>query len=186
MSKEKTTKTCSNCGAEMPANAKECSSCGKNFNKPFYKKPWFIIIVVLLVIGLIGSIGGSGTSKSKNNSAGSNETKSEKTIEYQACDVGTMMSELDANAASAKDKYNDQYVSITGRLSNIDSDCAYIDVVDQNDEWAIIGVQCYTKNNDEVIAKVKQLSKDQIITVKGKIFNVGEVIGYSLNIDSIE
>lgn len=186
MSKENTTKTCSNCGAEIPTNAKECSNCGSKFKKPIYKKPWFIIIVVLLVIGLIGSIGGSGSSKSKSNSDSSNEAKTEETIEYQVYDVGTMMSELDANAASASDKYKDQYVSITGRLSNIDSDCAYIDVVDQNDEWAIIGVQCYTKNNDEVIAKVKQLSKDQIITVKGKIFNVGEVIGYSLNIDSIE
>lgn len=93
---------------------------------------------------------------------------------------------MSSDSFKASDKYTNQYVSITGRLSNIDADCAYIDIVDSSDEWAILGVQCYTRHNEKIISKVKELNKDQVITVKGKITDVGEVMGYSLDIDKIK
>ena len=43
-------------------------------------------------------------------------------MEYTAYSVNEMMADLDNNAASASDKYKGQYLEITGRLSNIDSD----------------------------------------------------------------
>lgn len=46
---EKKTKMtlCSNCKAEMPANAKVCPSCGAKNRKPFYRKWWVILLAVI-------------------------------------------------------------------------------------------------------------------------------------------
>ena len=48
---EKKTKMtlCSNCKAEMPANAKVCPSCGAKNRKPFYRKWWVILLAVIAV-----------------------------------------------------------------------------------------------------------------------------------------
>ena len=50
--------------------------------------------------------------------------------------------------------------------------------------FTIQDVQCYIKN-DEQKAQVANLSKGDVITVKGKIKSIGELMGYSLDIDSI-
>ena len=42
------------------------------------------------------------------------------------------------------------------------------------------------RKNDETKAKVAELSKDSQVTLTGKIKDVGEVLGYSLDIDTIE
>ena len=56
--------------------------------------------------------------------------------------------------------------------------------VDQNDEWAFSGIQCYL-TTDEQKAQIMEMSVDDIVTLRGKIKSVGEVLGYSLDIDSI-
>jgi exonuclease VII large subunit len=97
-----------------------------------------------------------------------------------------MMEALENNAAAANDEYKNQYLSVTGQLSNIDAQGSYIDIIDPDDEFAITGCQCYINGNEEIASIVKTLSKGDIITVKGKITDVGEVLGYSMTIDSIE
>ncbi|MEI3210268.1 MAG: hypothetical protein V8S14_04730 [Lachnospiraceae bacterium] len=82
------------------------------------------------------------------------------------------------------DKYKGKYLRITGRVSTIDSDCKYITVLADDDEYAIIGIQCNTQN-DKQKNDVKKLSKDKKIVVKGKCTDVGEVMGYSLDIDAM-
>lgn len=84
----------------------------------------------------------------------------------------------------AEATYQDVYVEITGRLGNIDSDGKYIDLLPADDEWAFIGVQCYIEN-DEQKAQVMEMSIDDMVTLRGQITEVGEVLGYSLDIDSI-
>ena len=44
---------------------------------------------------------------------------------------------------------------------------------------------CYIES-DEQLKQVKNYSTGDTITVKGKITEVGEVMGYSLDIDKIE
>ena len=122
--------------------------------------------------------GGSSSSSSTNSG------NSSKVIEYTPVDIDTLEDALDNNAAAAKDTYNGKYFAITGKLSVIDSDLKYISIVSTTDEWDIIGVHCTIKN-EKTKEVVKTLSKDQIITVKGKITDVGEVLGYYLDIDEI-
>ncbi len=96
-----------------------------------------------------------------------------------------MNADLESNAAAAKDKYMDKYVEITGELSNIDSDGNYISLTDPGDEWDLVGIMCYIET-DEQLDKVKALSTGDDVTVGGKVTNVGEIIGYSIDIDYIK
>jgi hypothetical protein len=106
-------------------------------------------------------------------------------IEYIAYDVTEMMDELSSNALKAEKKYQDQYVEITGILSNIDSDGKYIGLVPSDDEYAFIGVQCYIKS-DEQTDRVMEMTIGDTVTIKGQITIIGEVLGYSLDIDEIK
>ena len=150
------------------------------------KLKWIIIAIV--VIGIIGAaMGGNGddsTPSAQTTDSGSKVEKEEKKIEYQQVRVDDMMTALDDNAASASEQYKGKYIEVTGKLSVIDSDSKYISLFPENNEFAIVGVQCFTKNNDQKEV-VKTLSKDSSVTVKGKCTNVGEVMGYTLDIDEI-
>ena len=193
MSNNKMT-TCKTCGKEMAKSAKVCPSCGAKNKKPFFTKPWFIVIVALIIIGAIAS---GGKSKSGNTTAVADKTNSNNSevkyttaesttiaIEYADYNVDDLMAQLEENALKASNDHKGENVRITGKLNNIDSSGKYISLV-PNTDFAIIGVQCYIKN-DETKAKVAELSKDSLVTLTGKITDVGEVLGYSLNIDNIE
>ena len=96
-----------------------------------------------------------------------------------------MDKDLENNAASAKDKYEEQYIEITGKLSVIDSDGKYISLTDLDDEWDLVEIMCYIES-DEQLDEVKELSTGDDVTVGGKVTNVGEIIGYSIDIDYIK
>lgn len=175
------TKICKHCQSEIPKKAKICPNCRK---KQGGKLKWIIIAVV--VIGIIGAAMGGNDGAQTNNSGSKTESakKEEKKIEYQQVSVDEMMSALNDNAAAASEQYKGKYLEITGKLSVIDSDSKYISLNPENDEFAIVGVQCFTKNSEQKEI-IKTLSKDSSVTVKGKCTEVGEVMGYSLDIDEI-
>ncbi len=176
---KKKLKTCSTCEKEIAKNAKVCPHCGGKVKKPFYKRVWFIALAVIVVIGII-----AGTGNENESTTSQSTPQQQEQIEYISYDVSELMTDLEENAMNAENKYNKQYVEITGRLSTIDSGGSYISLLPSNNDFAIIGVQCYMKSEEQK-AKVLELSKGDIVTVKGKITSVGEVMGYSLNIDSI-
>lgn len=176
-------KQCKSCGAEIASSAKICPKCGAKNKKPLYARPWFIVLIAFIVIGAAaGSMGGSdetgGTAAS--GSGGEKEQK----ITYTPCDAGQLMDALNDNAMKAAETYKDQYVEVTGQLSNIDSSGDYISIVPTDDPYVIIGIQCYIKTEEQKAA-VMDMSIDDVIVVKGKIRDVGEVMGYSLDMDGI-
>lgn len=183
MAKDKMT-TCKHCGQEIAASAKVCPHCGGKNKPPIYKRWWFIAIIVIIVLAAIGGSGSSDSSGSTSSTATSktavSSSSSEAAIEYTAYTVTELSEDLDSNALKAADKYKEQYVELTGRLSVIDSNGKYISIVDSTDEWAITGVQCYIKN-DEQKQVVMDMSIGDEIVVKGKITDVGEVLGYFLD-----
>ena len=176
--------TCKHCGQEIAASAKVCPHCGGKNKPPIYKRWWFIAIIVIIVLAAIGGSGSSDSSGSTSSTATSktavSSSSSEVAIEYTAYTVTELSEDLDSNALKAADKYKGQYVELTGRLSVIDSNGKYISIVDSTDEWAITGVQCYIKN-DEQKQVVMDMSIGDEIVVKGKITDVGEVLGYFLD-----
>lgn len=183
MAKDKMT-TCKHCGQEIAASAKVCPHCGGKNKPPIYKRWWFIAIIVIIVLAAIGGSGSSDSSGSTSSTATSktavSSSSSEAAIEYTAYTVTELSEDLNSNALKAADKYKGQYVELTGRLSVIDSNGKYVSIVDSTDEWAITGVQCYIKN-DEQKQVVMDMSIGDEIVVKGKITDVGEVLGYFLD-----
>ena len=183
MAKDKMT-TCKHCGQEIAASAKVCPHCGGKNKPPIYKRWWFIAIIVIIVLAVIGGSGSSDSSGSTSSTATSktavSSSSSEAAIEYTAYTVTELSEDLNSNALKAADKYKGQYVELTGRLSVIDSNGKYVSIVDSTDEWAITGVQCYIKD-DEQKQVVMDMSIGDEIVVKGKITDVGEVLGYFLD-----
>lgn len=183
MAKDKMT-TCKHCGQEIAASAKVCPHCGGKNKPPIYKRWWFIAIIVIIVLAAIGGSGSSDSSGSTSSTATSktavSSSSSEAAIEYTAYTVTELSEDLNSNALKAADKYKGQYVELTGRLSVIDSNGKYVSIVDSTDEWAITGVQCYIKD-DEQKQVVMDMSIGDEIVVKGKITDVGEVLGYFLD-----
>lgn len=155
-------------------------------------------ISILIMIIILAIAVNSDTQQENNNNtnqANNSQTNDQKIepssepdeeINYTAYTVNEMMNDLKNNPLNASDKYKGQYIEITGRLGNIDSDGKYITLL-PDDEWAITGVHCrFEKNNEEQRQAVASMTMDSQITLRGKCTDVGEVLGYTLEIDSID
>jgi len=206
-----TTKICKYCATEIPYGAKICPNCRKKQSGIGCLGAIGIAVVVLVIIGALGSGGSSNSSsskpavsagketpgtKAKNETAAATkaaaeaatevatEAATEDPIEYTACDVSTMMTDLQKNALKAQESYKGQYLEITGRLSVIDSNGSYFALYP--DEYSFIGVRCDIRKNEDLQAKVANMTLGDTVTVRGKCTDVGEVLGYSLAVDDIE
>ena len=187
-------KRCKTCGSPIAKNAKVCPKCGAK-QKGGIGKIIIIAVAVLILLSLLS--GGKKDQKAEGHSepaaTASTETGeiaaeadgAEEEIEYAEYSMTQLMADLENNAAAANDTHNGQYVILTGKLSNIDAQGAYISIADPEDDFAIMGCTCYINGNEEISNVVKTLSKGDIISVKGKIKEVGEVMGYSLDIEEI-
>lgn len=196
--------SCKTCGAEISASAKTCPSCGAKNRKPFYRKWWFYALIVLLVLGALGggktaSPAASGTSDTPPaaSSAGAAASESgaasgaagsevEKPITYTHYRTTELFDALSANALNASQTLKGQYVELEGYLNVIDSDGKYIGVGAASTDYDYLfqNVTCYLKSDDQR-QQVAAMKTNEPITVYGKITDVGEVLGFYLNIDSI-
>ena len=75
-------------------------------------------------------------------------------------------------------------MELTGVLSNIDSGGAYFTLDPLDGRFTFIGVQCTITKDQQ--ATVVNFTKEQQVTVVGTITNVGEVMGYTLKVESIK
>lgn len=180
--------TCKHCGAEIAAGAKICPKCGGKNKKPIYKRLWFIILAIFIVLGLVGGVGSSNSG----NGAGDTTSGTEQKIEYKKVDISDMMRALDENPSKASDEYMDQYIEVTGRLAQIDSDNADVEIIDPSDDMAVAlgdlagGITCKTGYDEDIIKSIKELKKGDNVTVKGCVTDVGEYVKYEMKIDSIK
>jgi len=188
-------KHCQKCGAEITdVKAKKCAECGAKIGKPIFKKWWFWVIVALGVI-VIGSAGATDTDTENSTidsgvtetttAADNKNTSSTNTTKYEIVDIQKMIDDLDQNALRAENTYKNKYVQITGKIANFDSSGLYITIEAVSaDEWNFDTVMCYIKK-DAQRDFLMEKSVGDVVTIKGKIISVGEVLGYYLNIDEI-
>ena len=108
-------------------------------------------------------------------------------VSYTHYNVTELFDALKKNALSAEKTYNGQYVEIEGYLGTIDSGGKYICVEASSNSYDYLfdSVQCYIKSAEQT-DRVMEMSAGDPVTVRGKITAVGEVLGYSLDIDSID
>ncbi|MDR1605257.1 MAG: hypothetical protein LBS10_10830 [Gracilibacteraceae bacterium] len=182
-------KKCGSCGAEIASSAKTCPQCGAKNKQPIFKKWWFwVIVVVVIVIGIASSMGGgnspSTTTPSTDQSGGTTPAQEVPKPDPIVLDTDTLFDALEANALKASSTYKGQYVELTGKLSSIDSSGSYFSLGSLVDEWSFDTVLCnITKNQQAIVA---EFEKDQEVTVVGTITDVGEIMGYTIKVESIK
>ena len=103
---------------------------------------------------------------------------------YITVTAGELEEIIEANAMQAQNTFKGKQVAVTGKLGNIDSNGSYISI-DSDNEWSFVNIQCYLKSDDQK-AKIMDLKKGDTLTVKGKCKDVGELLGYQIDIESIE
>lgn len=178
MSKEPKMKKCRHCKIEIDEKASICPNCKKKQGNPVVG---FIVLIAL--IGIIASAVNSSDSDSMSTSpktASTTTVKEQEEIIYTNISVAELDEVLNNNALKAKETYKGAYLEITGKLSNIDASGKYITL--KNDEmFDVYGVQCYIKGDDQK-KKVMDMVVDEHYTIRVKIKDVGEVMGYSADI----
>lgn len=174
------TKQCKKCKEQINTKAKVCPHCRAKQGLPI----WLVIIIIIIVFGLLFGGGSEEETLDSNSGSSNNPSQTTETIEYIKVSKDDLDEALGNNAAAAKDTYNKKYVEVTGKLGTIDSDLSYISLMSSTNEWDFNGIHCTIKNAEQKNI-VKTLSKDQEITIKGKITDVGEVLGYYLDIIEI-
>lgn len=199
MSKENsTTKLCKHCKTEIPTGAKICPNCRK---KQGGILKWVIIaIVVLCIIGAAssGSSDKNATQTASNSNSKSDtikendakkavaepkETETQKEIEYISVTATELSDALNNNAMKAQNDYKGQYLEITGKLGIIDSSGKYIGI-DSDKDFDLTNIQCYI-HSDEQKQTIMEMSRGNAITVKGYCKDIGELLGYQIDIEEV-
>lgn len=94
-----------------------------------------------------------------------------------------MLTDLRSNALKASNTYKGRRVALTGVVSNIDASGGYINVRGSN-EYELVTVQVNT--GDDLRDAVAGVSVGDNVTVTGDVTGVGEVLGYTVDADSVK
>lgn len=173
---------CKKCGNEVDKKAVICTNCGCKIKKPIFKKWWFWVVIAIVVIA-IGASGGSDETTVTNNGSTQNQVEE---IVYEAVDLQTMFDELDANAMKAEANYQKKNVEFECKIKSFDSDGSYISVEPVGaSKWNFVSAMCYIKNDTQKEFLIQKNVGD-IITIKGKVKSIGEVLGYSIDINEVQ
>ena len=126
----------------------------------------------------------TGTTNSDNNS-NTNSSTTNSTVTYSEVDASTLLSDLQTNALRAEQTYQDEYVKVKGYLVNIDSDGAYFSIDEDTSDWDLISIMCDI-NTEDIRNEVSKLNINDYVEVKGQITEIGEIIGYVIDIDDVK
>ena len=125
----------------------------------------------------------SENTSAKSENSGDSNKENEAPIEYIDVSATTLSDALESNAMKAQSDYKDKYLAISGTLGNIDSDGKYI-AINSDKDFDLTNIQCYIKD-DAQKQLIMEMSQGDAITVKGYCKEVGELIGYQIDIDEV-
>lgn len=140
-----------------------------------------IVAIIAIVLMYPDSFNGGNNP----NTQTSTQATEAQQIQYEKVDLQTMLDELDANAMRAEEKYQDKHIEITGKISVFDSDGKYIAIVPCDaPKLSLDSVHC---NLTDPTHKTFLLEKNvgDVLTIKGKVTTIGEIMGYSVKIEEI-
>lgn len=105
-------------------------------------------------------------------------------IQYEKVNLQDMLDELDANALRAEETYQDKHIEFAGEIRSFDSDGKYIAIVPCGASKLSIGTSCHLTDPTHK-AFLLEKNVGDVVTIKGKVFSIGEVLGYSVKIAEI-
>ena len=153
----------------------------------FIKKVFKYGIGLIILLGVIGAVVGKNDGGNNYSSSSSSSTKQtqEAPKNYAEADIDILLNDAKNNAAKANRDYKGKYVKIVnGIVFNIESNARYIQL-EGSDPYTLIHVTCNPKDSKVKDAMIN-LSKNQRVTVYGKITDVGEIMGYQVDMDKVE
>ena len=157
--------------------------------RPWFKKKRFIALgaIALLVVfnaATGGSDSGTSDTPAAAESAPAAAESAPAAAEEAALEVTAqkMIEDLEGNALNAANTYEGKRVIITGKVGNIDASGDYFSLEGTAD-FSLTFVQIYI--NDDQVATVSGYTKGQDVTVTGTVTDVGEIIGYSIDAESL-
>lgn len=114
----------------------------------------------------------------------SQDNQAVSSAQYEAVDIQDLLDELDANALRAKQTYNGKYIEFSGKLTNIDSSGDYISISPSGDEWSFDTIHCSVTDKSQLDV-ISMMNIDDTVTIRGEVTDVGEVLGYFVDIHEI-
>lgn len=165
----------------------------KKASRPWYKKKrfWLLGLIALLIIIAVATSGGEDAETPTSSSSGSNQEGSDSQEPEEAASqeapievtAQQLIDDLEGNALAASNEYKGKRVAVTGNVSTIDASGDYFSITG-TDEFTLTTV---TINVDEsFLDTVSNFSEGQEVTVTGEVTDVGEVLGYSIDAETIE
>lgn len=146
-----------------------------------------IVFLAFIIIGALGNaLGGNKPDATKSTGSSSTEKATEPTaevIEYTVVTANQLEEDLNNNALKASETYKNEYLEVTGKFYIVDASGKYF-TIKSDEMFSLTNIQCYIKS-DEIKNIVMELSKDQQITVRGKCKDIGELIGYQIDVIEI-
>lgn len=141
----------------------------ENEKNPIYKKWWFWLIIIVVIIIIATSQGGGNTGETtKTSSDSASVQKSEKTEELMEVDYNVLFQDYQDNAIGADAKYKDKMLKLTGKVDEINREIAgnpYI-TFHIGEQYSFKDIRITLKKSEE--AKIANLTKNQLVTIKGK------------------
>lgn len=170
---------------EAKARAKAEKAYAKA-SRPWYMKKrfWLLGVVALIIIISVATNGGDDTPVADGGAAvGSSQQTAAPEEAPMVVTAEQMLSDLESNALAAANTYEGKRVTVTGTLSNIDASGSYFSLKGSADDFAFtpVTIDIDESHRDTVAA----FTSDQEITVTGKVTSVGEVLGYSIDAETI-
>lgn len=136
-----------------------------------------LALIVAVGVGTCATAGGGGDGASSSSGV---TTPDAPPIEVTA---QQMIEDLEANALGASNTYKGKRVKVTGQVSNIDAQGDYFSI--DGGEITFTSIMCRIKG-DELTGIVAGLSDGQPVVVTGIVTGVGEVMGYTMQTETVE
>ena len=144
--------------------------------KPVWKRWWFWLIVLVVAAGIgAASSGNSGSSDkpAASVSAGdeqSKESKPEESKQEEALEVTAqeLLDAYDKNGVSADKQYKGKKLRVTGTVGSIANDIldkSYVTLENEEDEYALISVQCYFE--EDQLDSIASLEEGDTVVLEG-------------------
>lgn len=139
-------------------------------------KKYFLTFTVLTIF----AIGFAASDDSETESV----SKEEVPTEMEKVTVGEMTKVLEENEMRAQKLFSGKWLEITGYLGNMDSEGEYFTLESNSARLFSTDIRCTIPSDKRqtITDKLVKMNKGDRIMVKGKVTDMGEIMGYQVSI----
>ena len=184
---------CKSCGKEIAKGVKKCVNCGADQRNFLGRHKIITGIFALMIIGGIGSAmgdeGKSSPTQAPATTTAPAPATTATTVQQPKADpmivtADKLVADLKGNPLNASETYKGKYIEVTGQLASVDSDGKYFSISPMNDDFSFTNILCNI--TPEQKATVSKFTSKQKLTITGTMTNVGEILGYTMKVESVK